>query len=291
MKPVKIFCMVVVSIYLFPAVLWAGSKQAGGDFSDAEKLFLEGNYEQAVSKLNGMISNGAKPVDSIYYLKGLCELKNNKFSDARSSFGAALSNTSNRKIAFDASLGTGDSYFLEGNTSKAITVYDKIVSDYPKDKNMAVVYHRLGSCYKKLDQPEKANGYFAKLKQGAPLGFEAKNSAYLPQNKAVAPKPTGILPSGAKPEPELILDTDKPGVISVQVGGFKKRLNAERCAAKLVSEGYDSYVVPPSASGDRLYRVKVGRYNSKAEAEKTAAILVKKGYSVQICDGMVCKKR
>ena len=70
---------------------------------------------------------------------------------------------------------------------------------------------------------------------------------------------------------------------SIQVGSFKNRRNAERYAAKLSGEGFDSFVETPAASGDELYRVKIGRYQSREEARDLESKLKERGYSTKIC--------
>lgn len=69
---------------------------------------------------------------------------------------------------------------------------------------------------------------------------------------------------------------------SVQVGSFKKRRNAEKYAAKLSQEGFESFVEVPTGSGDGLYRVRVGKFRSRIEAQGLESKLKKRGYSTKI---------
>ena len=77
--------------------------------------------------------------------------------------------------------------------------------------------------------------------------------------------------------------------ISVQVGSFRNRINAEKLARKLASGGYESRVEMPVRQHDNMFRVKVGRLSSKGEAEALAAKLKAAGYNTKICDGEACE--
>jgi len=76
--------------------------------------------------------------------------------------------------------------------------------------------------------------------------------------------------------------------ISVQVGCFKNKKNAERLTQKLSRAGYDSYIETPTGAGERLYRVKVGRMKSDGEARELSTRLNGDGYKTKICNDTVC---
>jgi tetratricopeptide (TPR) repeat protein len=222
---------------------------ADSDISVVEKPFMEARYERAISEANRLIDERARQRDEIYYMKGTSELKLGKFNDARQSFDAIIKKYPRSNRVFDAYLGIGDSYFLDGNMEAAAKRYNEIKENFPSDKNIALVDSRLADCRKKSGDES--------LRQ-APPQMPQEASAPAVQN--------------AK------------GSISVQVGCFKSGRNAEALAAKLSSRGYQSYVEAPVGSGDRLYHVKVGRIKFKSEAELLAARLNRDGYNTKICD-------
>ncbi|MDD5136240.1 MAG: SPOR domain-containing protein, partial [Candidatus Omnitrophica bacterium] len=157
---------------------------------------------------------------------------------------------------FDAHIGLGDSYLLEGNVEEAVKIYNGTKERFPSDKNITVVDSRLNDCLKKT-------------------GFPVRNPVILP-------------PPVPQPQAE---QAETEGRISVQIGCFKNRRNADRLSGKLTRIGYESYVELPFASGDNLYRVKVGRLKSKEEAENLAAILKKEGYRTKVCDESASRQR
>ena len=243
-----------------------------------EKLFMEGRYEKAALEAKGFIDERSYRRDEIYYLKGLSELKLNRFREARESFESLLSRHSGSKRNFDAHLGIGDAYFLEGNTEEAIRSYNDTVAKFPNNKNVVSAYYRLGNCYRKKGPENKAIEYFEKVKK-ARLSFESRMIAdYKGPDRIASPGMASIAPSGQ----------GNNGNFSVQVGSFKSKKNANRLSAKLSSEGYDSRVEISTGSGDAFYRVRIGRYKSKRSAEDAAGVLRRAGYNTKVSADDIC---
>lgn len=283
----KILSAVLVLIFV-PAQLSFPASPAS--FSAAEKYFLEGKYNAVISESEELISSGSGRKDELYYLKGLSELKANKFNDARESFNYIISNYSWSKKVFDARLGLGDSYLLEGNNAKALSVYNDMADNYPSNKNIAIVYSRLSSCYASMGARDKADSYYAMVRTKAPLSFEAKltpavsSSTQIPAAYPTAQEPMLGRRARKTPSPDR-----GPGIYSVQVGSFKNKRNADRLAKKLASRGYESYVAIPVFSSDKFYRVKVGKFGSRDEASRTASRLESNGYRISICTDDTCE--
>lgn len=254
-------------------------------FSQIEKLFLESKYERVIYEADRLISSKYQLRDDVYYLKGLSELKLSRFNEARQSFQRIISRYAMSKRVFDAYLGVGDAYFLEGNIDAAIKVYNDILNKFPSDKNIGIVYNRLGDCYGRTGSSDKAKYYLDKAKQVSPLGFETKAVHNITEERHVS------ITSSQEQQfvPTKIPRNESRGYASVQVGSFKNKKNAEKLAMKLSREGYRSYVELPVGSGDRLYRVKVGRLNSKEEAEALAVKLKNNGYSTKVCSDDTCR--
>lgn len=224
---------------------------ADTDISAVEKPFLEGKYDKAERAAQSMIDQRSRQRYEVYYLKGLSELKLNKFKEARESFGAIISKYPGSNRVFDANLGIGDSYMLEGNTQEAVKVYNDIAMRFPRDKNIAIVKERLDDCRK---GSAKAADAIETVSESSDL------------------------------KPNTIPKNESRGYISVQAGCFKNRRNAEALAKKLSGRGYESYVELPMGSDANLFRVKVGRLASQEEAQDLAAKLHRDGYNTKICD-------
>ena len=251
-------------------LLFGGNIASAGtaDIGYAEKLFMEGKYERAVAELDKFIEIRSSGREEAYYLKGLSMLKMSRFEDARYNFGKVISGSHWSKRAFDAAVGIGDSYFLEGNTSRALQQYEDILDKYARDRNLPLVYHRIGNCYGKLGDDGKAKEYFDRFKKASPMSFESRFIANQP--------PTAV--SAAKPAPP----NGRTGYFSVQVGYFKSSTNAEKLSDKLKKQGYDSYVESLSDSGDMYYKVKAGKCRTKEDAKSLASRLRGLGYNTKI---------
>ncbi|MFA5143766.1 MAG: SPOR domain-containing protein [Candidatus Omnitrophota bacterium] len=233
------------------------------DIAAVEKSFLEGRYERAAYDARCLIDERARQRYELYYLKGLSELKLGKFNDARQSFKAIITNYSKSPRFFDAYVGMGDAYLLEGNIDEAAKIYAGIKARFPSDSNIALVDARLSDCRKKSG-PAAA----------APAAAEVK---------PLDPGEPGVSQSAVSQDEEV------QGRISVQVGCFKNRRNADRLSEKLTNTGYESYVELPLVSKDNLYRVKVGRLKTQEEAESLAARLKREGYRTKVCDETACR--
>ena len=242
------------------------------NIADAEKSFLEGNYESTVLQAQRLIDARSSRRDEIYYLKGLSELKLNRFNDARESFNYIASKYPNSRKIFDARLGIGDSYMLAGDLNSAAGIYQGMLDDFRSNDNLPMVHSRLASCRKGLGSSDKAVAVQARA--AAPVKVNAAP-------KTVAPA-SNISPRDSE-DIDLVMATGR--MISVQVGSFKNRRNAEKLAQKLAASGYESRIEIPVELHDKLYRVKVGRVSSMSEAEALRSRLKAAGYTTKICDG------
>jgi len=260
MKKLRFFLISIFSL-LIAYNLQHTAAFAESDISVIEKPFLEGRYDRAVYEAKRLIDERCRQRHEAYYLKGLSELKLERFKDARQSFSEIISRYSKSSRAFDAYVGIGDAHFLEGNMDSAAKAYIEAKEKFPSDKNISVVDSRLADCRKK--------------------GGSAAPSAVV-ENKPEAAKAPDVVP------PEIPQNESK-GYISVQVGSFKNHRNAEKLSAKLKGIGYESYVEIPLATGDKLYRVKIGRFKSRGEADSAAVKLNRDGYRTKICDENACQ--
>ena len=252
-----------------------------------ERSLLEGRYDKAVYESDRLLDSRASQQDEICYLNGLGQLKLNKYSDARQSFSRIISKYAGSKRVFDAYVGIGDTYFLEGDLNAAASSFNDILARFSSDRNIAIVYYRLGNCYKKMGSGDKAQYYFDKVRSLSPLSFETRMiPSYSKEDISPIPAP---MQHGQVSNIKTTTESPNRDYYSVQVGSFKNRANAEKMSHRLSRSGYDSYLETPGASGYDLYRVKVGKYRLKEEAEKTARKLKRHGYSTKICNKDVCQ--
>jgi len=272
MKRIAVSIIVASFILAQPAPAYSNSNLA-----KLEKLFLDGKYNTVISEADELIRSGGLRKDELYYLKALSELKGSRFANARDSFNYIIDHYPGSPRAFDARLGIGDSYFLEGNNTKALGIYSDMAGRYPQDKNIAIVYGRLSICCSKMGARDKADSYQKMVKDMAPDSFEAR-SALPVEAGSVRPAVRKAAASGAVEVK-----------YSVQVGSFKNKRNAEKLVRKLTAKGYKSYISIPVLSSDKFYRVKVGNVSSQSEASGLASRLKSEGYNTKLCAEDVCE--
>ena len=184
----KIKKVVISTFTLFIAYsLQLTASCAETDISVIEKPFMEGQYEKAVSEAQRLINERSRQRHEVYYLKGSAELKLGRFKEARESFKAIISTYSQSNRAFDAYVGIGDSYLLEGNTESAIKAYGEAKEYFPSDKNIAVIDSRLNECRKKEGivtqaEPKAASSEVSHRKTTSPSRLEVSRIEGTPKN-------------------------------------------------------------------------------------------------------------
>ncbi|HET7874698.1 MAG TPA: SPOR domain-containing protein [Methylomirabilota bacterium] len=89
---------------------------------------------------------------------------------------------------------------------------------------------------------------------------------------ATAPEPAH--PAAAPPAPKAEAQTSAKGSLTLQVGAFKGRSQAEALQKQLAAAGFDAYVaeIGPDA-GQARYRVRVGQFKTREDAQRVAARL------------------
>jgi len=105
--------------------------------------------------------------------------------------------------------------------------------------------------------------------------------APIPAPKA-APPAAAVAPREAKaePKPEPKAPAPPPAAAAphgdgyaIQVAALREPGEADTIAKRLVSKGYDAYVLTPPGGTPNVYRVRVGSFKTRRDAEPTAAKL------------------
>jgi tetratricopeptide (TPR) repeat protein len=250
----KLLWVMVIS---FPFFFCGSFAEAEGDweYTYAQALFLEGNYQDAVAQCDSLLQTTYQKArkGQLYYLKGKGLLKLGKARKARACFEEILSRYSEGNLVGDATVGIGDSYFLEHNREEAIQWYKKALACYPQGKSY--LYYRLGECYQKDGNWRQSRHYFDKVRKEYPASFEADLAAQ-------------ILKDGL--------------FFTVQVGSFADKTNAIHLYNELRKKGYEVYTTEITRDGNILYRVRVGRCNSQTAASRLKSKLKKEGYPTKL---------
>ena len=216
----------ISAFILFSVFCLLPYSHAASDIAYVEKLFLEGRYDLAASESGKLIDARARQRDELFYIKGLSELKLNRFSDARQSFEDIISKYQRSKRIFDAYLGIGDSYFLEGNMDAATRSYNDILNRFPNDKNISMVHSRITESNKKPGSGNKPVGSFS-VQVGS---FKSRVNAQRLVQKLSAQGYGAYL--------TLPVDSGDR-LYRVKVGKLKSKEEALTLAAKLKRAGYN----------------------------------------------------
>lgn len=262
--------------------------------ASVEKLFLEGRYQDVIDIADRFTGSRSTDKSEVYYLAGISELKLGRSSDARQSFQDIISDCPGCPRAFDAYVGLGDAYLLEGNPAAAITVYDNTLAAFPDHRNTAVVYYRLSEAYAKAGDAGKSQYYFDSAKLVAPLAFEAKSAP------VVVLRTTQVVPATSRPAAPAVQAApgrvqQKPEAsapekhVSIQVASFKNKDNANKFVDRLSVEGFDSHAESAQTPSGTVYRVRVGKFLTRDDARATVARLRDRGYAIKLCTDELCE--
>lgn len=121
------------------------------------------------------------------------------------------------------------------------------------------------SYHERLNRPDGAAGRVPPESGPAPA-----RTAPVEQRPAVSPpppEPAEVEPVPATPAPRAESAPVAEG-FAVQVTALREKKDAEAIARRLVSRGYEAYVLDAEPGQAPLYRVRVGSYADRREAER-----------------------
>jgi Flp pilus assembly protein TadD len=136
------------ALLLFSALLLCCGMAARADeVQDAQKLFKQKQYDQALEKVEGVLS--AKPKDiQARYLKGLILIEKGKTDDAISIFLALTEDAPDHPEPYN---NLGVLYALQGQYEKARTAIEMAIHIQP---TYAMAHENLGDIYAKMASKE-----------------------------------------------------------------------------------------------------------------------------------------
>jgi cell division septation protein DedD len=131
-------------------------------------------------------------------------------------------------------------------------------------------------------EPAPDNDYFDDLVNGQKdtrVGTaKGRASVAPPKQREPAPAAKPPVSAAAKPAaaPAAVVErTSSSSGYAVQLAAVRERSEADAIARRLVSKGYQAYVLVPQPGKPPVYRVQVGRFKNRSEADKIASRLRK----------------
>ncbi|MFA6217382.1 MAG: SPOR domain-containing protein [Candidatus Omnitrophota bacterium] len=230
-----------------------------------EKLkidLLNGDYKTALKEGEKILAAAghAPDIDQLYYLLGICYLKDGNYLRSSDIFEIILKEFKKSPMKEEAALGLGDAYFFQNNFQKADACYQEMLSGKPQTKYKAMLYSRLSQTAYKRGDVEKGKLFSDKLKQEFPLNLE----------------------SSAQSDICALADFSNGSFYTVQVGCFSSLTNANNLRNKLSKSGYDAFSEVSSVKGKQLYRVRVGKFSKRDDAAALENKLSQEGYPTKI---------
>ena len=233
------------------------------NLDEVKASFLKGDYKEAILKGEKLVAKAGHSSSAyeLYYILGLCYLKDGNYLRASDIFEIVLNEFNNKKFKAEATLGLGDTYLLRGDYKQAIKYYQDILNNDSFSRLRPTVYQRLSYAAYKMGNLKEAKIYRDKLKSEYPLSIEVEFKDY-------------ELPDFCP------LDGD---YYTVQVGSFANRNNAENLIVKLKSEGFPAYMEESVFEGKSTFRVKIGKFSKLSDAKEMEDKLAQKGYPTKVC--------
>jgi outer membrane protein assembly factor BamD (BamD/ComL family) len=235
------------TIYLFTALFACNAY--GATLNDAQKDYLNGDYEEALIKAKKLAEN-----DEVLYFLGLTYIKIGNYPQAREYLGKLTKSYSRSKFYEQGLVKFADTYFLEGDFERSRALYEEMEKKYPSSDYLPLIYFRLAQIAAKEGKWADSEKYTAFLKDNYP------NS----------------------PEMSLVATLEEAGdFFTIQVGAFAEKKNALELQEEL-KKNYSVYIIEEKNGGYTLYKVRVGKFKDRQEAEEIRYRLARQGYPARI---------
>jgi tetratricopeptide (TPR) repeat protein len=201
---------------------------SAGQLKDAEVLIMQNEYTRAARECKKVLSarTRTKIKARAYYLLGVCELKQGRFSQARKNFQAILRRFPRSPYCDDARLGIAHSYYLAQDFNQAGIRYSRFLQDFPRSQLAGIARNQLNICQK--TEPVN-NSYFA-VQVGC---FGNTRNAQRLRDE--------LVDRGFQ---AYLLELPDEDFCRVRVGRFDTRLEAELLEQNLRARGYPTRVCP-----------------------------------------------
>jgi tol-pal system protein YbgF len=122
-------------------------------------------------------AKAGKPDIKEHYNDAFKDFKDGEYDRSRSKFQAFLKLFPDASLASGAQFWIGESYYIEGNTEKAIIEYDKVIKHYPKGEMIPHALLKQGLSFQKIGDNTGARILLEKLVSDYPDTSQAKIAA------------------------------------------------------------------------------------------------------------------
>lgn len=112
-------------------------------------------------------------VDNIYR-DAMTSLKEGRLKDAEDGFGRVLQDSPEDRLADNAAYWLGEVYYSRKEYDRAVTVFKKLVKDYPVGDKVPDAVLKMGMAYDELGNPEKARESYNRVIDNYPYSDAAR---------------------------------------------------------------------------------------------------------------------
>jgi len=231
--------------------------------------YARGEYRSAIEVLSPREHRPVSRDPAAHYLRGLCCRQIHENARARAEFGRV---DRGPYVPWSA-LALADIDAEEGDYARALERYEALGGK----TSSPIARFKLGECYEKLGEREKALETYRALVTAFPRSLEAAQGK---EKIALLGRPGGE-PAAKSPKggEEGTATTGAPAAASIrdgyaiQLGAFSERENAIRMAKQIEKIVADVRIETVPSGNRTLHRVRAGRYASRAAAERDAALI------------------
>lgn len=135
-----------------------------------EIYFGSDQFDKALREYQNILENFPNIKDrEVYRLRmGISHLKLKQYEAARREFKRILDNNLKTPLADQILFHTANSYFLEGNPSRAIPVYQSLMENYPKSSLINEAKFNMADCYESMGEFDKALAIYQEIQGSYP---------------------------------------------------------------------------------------------------------------------------
>jgi tetratricopeptide (TPR) repeat protein len=221
-----------------------------------DRLLIRAQYAEASRQCYEALRHVRGPEEwELRYLLGLCQLKLNRFEEAKGQFTIVLAGKPDRELAELALLGLGDASLLAEAFDEALRYYERFLSRHEDSPFCSLAVQGMARAYLRSGRWDQGERVLRRVIRDYPKSAEADWSRR-------------VLEDGLG--------------FTVQVAALADRGKASSLVEELRQKGFAGFLAETLLRGRQVYRVRVGPLRSRDEAQAIQRALTEAGYAARM---------
>lgn len=240
-----------IYILFFLISAMASTAWAKADLDMVQQLIMRKDYAHAADLAKAALDKSTANKEEMLFFYAESLFYMNELQKAVDVFYKLVSEYPRGKYVQKALLRTADAYYVQYNYKKAKQTFEKFLQRFDVSQYRSYAYLKLIYCSEKLGLWEDKKKYMHVLKTQFPGTIENSKTDFL---------------------------EERGYIFVVQIGAFGDKKNAINVAKKVKSDAFDVSIKEVDISSGKLYKVIAGKFKSRRNADALVKRLEEKGY-------------